>query len=94
MSKRVADKLRGHARLLKNVLRTIEHGQNKQATIRLLNGVIANLYRDAKDEEQRGKDYAKDALRPYLVARDRELKKLGIEEQKRKMTPPRQEPAL
>ena len=98
MSKRVADKLRGHARLLVGVVKRLRiHHLNpewKNEAITVLDGVIRNLRTDANLEEQRGKDYAKDQLRPYRVAREREVAKLGIEEQERKKMPPRQEPPL
>lgn len=90
MSGRVARKLRGHARLLRDIKDSIGFGYYEDAA-KILNGVIENILRDADEEEQRGKDWAADPLRGYAVARKRELEELGIEEQERKMTPPQGE---
>lgn len=85
MSKRVAGMLRGHARLLDHARQYVKDGE-KDAAMIIVDGVIANLRRDADDEEQRGQDW----YEQYKA----ELRKMGIPEGERKISPPRQEPWL
>jgi len=84
MSKRVAAMLRGHARLLEDVIDKI--GQDWPIEhLGILLAVVANLRRDAVDEEERGRQWNKQ--------RKAELKAMGIPEGERKsQVPPRQEP--
>lgn len=84
MGKRMAGKLRGHARLLEDAVATIGQEWSIEV-ISVLLAVAANLRRDADEEEQRGRDWNKE--------RKAELAKLGIPEgEPRGVVPPKQDP--